>query len=528
MKQLKCEKCGGKLKLEDNSCVCLDCGTVYNFLEEEKDISSVETSDIDNSIVHIEEVIETNTENKVEEETPTTPKKKINWLGWILGLSLVVLLVYAFVWMSGSDERAIKEVLADNGYYDLEIVAVEDLGNNIEGLAGNNKFVLIKKPSGEQKYGFGAVNIEDGTFQDFEFGYTPLNVLMLKVFSSGEQMNIDNFNKAKQYVEEYGYYCLNNQEHAENYIREITGENGFLPCEVGRKAIIDNISYILPNISSLPQSEVIFEDDNANPAYYAGLSKEMKYRWNHVFPESVYKVWEASVDRETQNITKAMYGQPYELQEVWAVVDKNLKEVGTYKSLESAKAALQKTPTTKNNSSVSNSSEEQETKDNSTTTKQEDYTNPAISNIKEKSENYEKKSENELVIGYTLYEPFAYKSNGSLIGFDIDLAKEVCSNLGLSPVFMEINWDDRVSLLNSGEIDCVWNGMVKSDRIKNSMVMSDVYLTQLVNYDGVDSTEELVIGFKPGSSLVSKINSALSKAKENGIIDNLKSKYNID
>ena len=109
-----------------------------------------------------------------------------------------------------------------------------------------------------------------------------------------------------------------------------------------KKAIIDNITYILPNISSLPQSEVIFEDGNANPAYYAGLSKEMKYRWNHVFPESVYKVWEASVDRETQNITKAMYGQPYELQEVWAVVDKNLNEVGTYNSLSTVKEIFEK------------------------------------------------------------------------------------------------------------------------------------------------------------------------------------------
>ena len=517
---LKCEKCSGKLKLEDSSCVCLDCGTVYNFLEEEKEATSIETTEIESADIPIDEVKETNIENKIEEEIPASPKKGTNWMGWILGLSLVALLIYAFVWMSGSDERAIKEVLTDNGYYDFEIVAVEDLGNNIEGLAGNNKFVLIKKPSREQKYGFGAVNIEDGTFQDFEFGYTPLNVLMLKVFSSGEQMNIDNFNKAKEYVEKYGYYCLNNQENAENYIREITGENGFIPCETGRKAIIDNITYILPNISSLPQSEVIFEDGNANPAYYAGLSKETKYRWNHVFPESVYKVWEASVDRETQNITKAMYGQPYELQEVWAVVDKNLKEIGTYKTLESVKAALQKSSNTNNNVV--------EPKDNTASTKQESYTNPAVSDIKEKAETYEKKSENELVIGYTLYEPFAYESNGSLIGFDVDLAKEVCKSLGLSPVFIEINWDDRVSLLNLGKIDCLWNGVVKSDRVKNSMVMSDVYLTNTANYDGVDSTEEFVIGFKTGSTLVSKINSALSKAKENGIIDNLKSKYNID
>ena len=141
MKQLKCEKCGGKLKLENNSCVCLDCATVYNFLEEEKEVASIETTEIENADIPMEEVKETNIENKIEEEIPASSKKKTKWMGWILGLSLVALLIYAFVWMSGSDERAIKEVLADNGYYDLEIVAVEDLENNIEGLAGNNKFV---------------------------------------------------------------------------------------------------------------------------------------------------------------------------------------------------------------------------------------------------------------------------------------------------------------------------------------------------------------------------------------------------
>lgn len=93
--------------------------------------------------------------------------------------------------MSGSENRAIKEVFASYGYTDLEIVAVEELGDNIEGLDGEYKLVLIKKSSLGRGYAFGAVNTKDKTFHDFEFKYNPLNIIMLEVFNSDEQM-IDN------------------------------------------------------------------------------------------------------------------------------------------------------------------------------------------------------------------------------------------------------------------------------------------------------------------------------------------------
>jgi polar amino acid transport system substrate-binding protein len=48
--------------------------------------------------------------------------------------------------------------------------------------------------------------------------------------------------------------------------------------------------------------------------------------------------------------------------------------------------------------------------------------------------------------------------NGELIGFDTDLAKAVFEGLGYEVIFQEIDWSSKYTDLNSGAIDCVWNG----------------------------------------------------------------------
>ena len=67
--------------------------------------------------------------------------------------------------------------------------------------------------------------------------------------------------------------------------------------------------------------------------------------------------------------------------------------------------------------------------------------------------------EKTVVVGYTIYEPMNYLDEyGELIGYDTDLAKAVFGNLGYKVVFQEINWDNKYTDLDSGAIDCVWNG----------------------------------------------------------------------
>ncbi len=54
--------------------------------------------------------------------------------------------------------------------------------------------------------------------------------------------------------------------------------------------------------------------------------------------------------------------------------------------------------------------------------------------------------------------------DGQFTGFDLDLAKEVASRLSLEFVPQPINWDAKDMELDSGNIDCIWNGFTMQGR----------------------------------------------------------------
>ncbi len=63
------------------------------------------------------------------------------------------------------------------------------------------------------------------------------------------------------------------------------------------------------------------------------------------------------------------------------------------------------------------------------------------------------------------YPPYGYKDeNGDYVGFDIDLAKEVCKRLGWELKLQPIDWPSKDMELNSGNIDVIWNGMTMTGR----------------------------------------------------------------
>ena len=88
----------------------------------------------------------------------------------------------------------------------------------------------------------------------------------------------------------------------------------------------------------------------------------------------------------------------------------------------------------------------------------------------------EKKAD-ELLIGYTIYEPMNYLDEaGELTGFDTEFAEAVCEKLGKTPKFIEINWDTKFPTLDAGQIDCIWNGMTISDEVKANCAVSTAYV----------------------------------------------------
>ena len=84
----------------------------------------------------------------------------------------------------------------------------------------------------------------------------------------------------------------------------------------------------------------------------------------------------------------------------------------------------------------------------------------------------------ELILGLDEnFPPMGYMDkDGEIIGFDIDLAKEVCGRLGIELICHPIDWDKKEELLNAGEIDCIWNGLSVTDARKERMLLSEPYL----------------------------------------------------
>lgn len=65
--------------------------------------------------------------------------------------------------------------------------------------------------------------------------------------------------------------------------------------------------------------------------------------------------------------------------------------------------------------------------------------------------------------------------DGEYTGFDLDLAKEVASRLGLEFVAQPIAWDAKDMELNSGTIDCIWNGFTMNGR-EDDYTWSEPYM----------------------------------------------------
>ena len=77
-----------------------------------------------------------------------------------------------------------------------------------------------------------------------------------------------------------------------------------------------------------------------------------------------------------------------------------------------------------------------------------------------------KKDDKKFVVGFDQeFPPMGFvDDNNEYAGFDLDLAKEVASRLGMEFVAQPIAWDSKDMELGSGNIDCIWNGFTISGR----------------------------------------------------------------
>ena len=103
-----------------------------------------------------------------------------------------------------------------------------------------------------------------------------------------------------------------------------------------------------------------------------------------------------------------------------------------------------------------------------------------------------------------------YKENGEWTGFDAEFARLVAKELGVEVEFVEIDWDNKFFELESGAIDCIWNGMTLTDEVKKNTSYSTPYVRnaqvvvmakdKLDTYASADSVKELKFAVEKGSA----------------------------
>ena len=107
--------------------------------------------------------------------------------------------------------------------------------------------------------------------------------------------------------------------------------------------------------------------------------------------------------------------------------------------------------------------------------------------------------DNSFIVGFDAeFPPYGYKDdNGEYVGFDLDLAQEVCDRNGWTLKKQPIEWNSKDMELNSGSISCIWNGFTMNGReddytwtkpyVDNSQVVvvrKDSGITQLSDLAG--------------------------------------------
>jgi polar amino acid transport system substrate-binding protein len=78
-----------------------------------------------------------------------------------------------------------------------------------------------------------------------------------------------------------------------------------------------------------------------------------------------------------------------------------------------------------------------------------------------------------LVLGLDdAFPPMGYRNDkNEIVGFDIDLAKEVAKRMGVTLKLQPIDWDQKYNELNAGTIDCIWNGYsIDAERLEKTNI----------------------------------------------------------
>ena len=124
-----------------------------------------------------------------------------------------------------------------------------------------------------------------------------------------------------------------------------------------------------------------------------------------------------------------------------------------------------------------------------------------------------------LIVGFDQdFPPMGFLGdNGEYTGFDLELAQEVAKRLGLEYQAQPIAWDAKDMELESGNIDCIWNGFTMNGR-EDEYTFSTPYVDNsqvivVAENSGINTPEDLAGKSFPAARALSE---AMETAEEPG------------
>ncbi|HYD39412.1 MAG TPA: amino acid ABC transporter substrate-binding protein [Anaeromyxobacter sp.] len=130
------------------------------------------------------------------------------------------------------------------------------------------------------------------------------------------------------------------------------------------------------------------------------------------------------------------------------------------------------------------------------------------------------KAKAKLVMGLDdAFPPMGFRNeDNEIVGYDVDLAKEVAKRLGVTLVPQPIDWNAKEQELNTGAIDCIWNGFTITEQRKQAVLFTKPYLKNaqvvVVKKGSPFTTLASLKGKKVGLQAGSSAAGALEGAKE--------------
>ena len=132
---------------------------------------------------------------------------------------------------------------------------------------------------------------------------------------------------------------------------------------------------------------------------------------------------------------------------------------------------------------------------------QEKETDPAIQKIKDAGK---------LVVGTsTPYEPMEYIDNGKYVGFDIDVAREIATALGVELEIKDMDFDDLLDAVEAGTVDISIAAITITLERSEQVLFSNAYLNAgqviIVNETNTDinnenDLENKIVGVQEGTT----------------------------